>query len=100
MAPMFKTGGIICTSSVSIVTDYRLDGQGSVPRRDGSFLYSTSRPPPGLGRPATCPTGYKAPFPRVKRPRCEADHSPPSSTEVKNYEAIPPLLHTSSCCDA
>jgi hypothetical protein len=26
----------------------------------------------------------------------EADHSPPSSTEVKNYSAIPPLPHTSS----
>jgi hypothetical protein len=27
----------------------------------------------------------------LKRPGCEADHSPPSSGEVKNGGAIPPL---------
>jgi hypothetical protein len=32
----------------------------------------------------------------VKRPGCEADHSPPSSAEVKNGGAIPPLPHMSS----
>jgi hypothetical protein len=32
----------------------------------------------------------------VKRPGCEADHSPPSSSEVKNGGAVSPLLHTSS----
>jgi hypothetical protein len=31
--------------------------------------------------------------PGVKWPRREADHSPPSSTEVKNSGAIPPHLH-------
>jgi hypothetical protein len=31
----------------------------------------------------------------VKQLGCEADHSPPSSTKVKNGGAIPPLLHTS-----
>jgi hypothetical protein len=31
---------------------------------------------------------------RVKRPECEADHSPPSSTEVKNGEAN---LHSLIC---
>jgi hypothetical protein len=30
---------------------------------------------------------------RVKRPGREADHSPPSSAEVKNGGAISPLLH-------
>jgi hypothetical protein len=29
----------------------------------------------------------------VKRPGSEADNSPPSSTEVKNGEAIPPRPH-------
>jgi hypothetical protein len=29
----------------------------------------------------------------VKRPEREADHSPPSSAEVKNGGAIPPLPH-------
>jgi hypothetical protein len=32
----------------------------------------------------------------VKWQGCEADHSPPSSAEVKNDEAIPPFPHTSS----
>jgi hypothetical protein len=34
--------------------------------------------------------------PRVKWPGSDADHSPSSSAEVKNDEAIPPLPHTSS----
>jgi hypothetical protein len=34
--------------------------------------------------------------PEVKQPAREADHSPPSSAEVKNDGAIPPLPHTSS----
>jgi hypothetical protein len=33
--------------------------------------------------PATYPMGTRGSFPEVKRPRCEADHSPPSSAEVK-----------------
>jgi hypothetical protein len=32
----------------------------------------------------------------IKRPGREADHSPPSSAEVKNDGAIPPLPHMSS----
>jgi hypothetical protein len=38
------------------------------------------------------------PFPGVKRPGLEADHSPPSSSDVKNGGAILPLPHTSSWC--
>jgi hypothetical protein len=34
--------------------------------------------------------------PGVKRSGCETDHSPPSSSEVKNVGAIPPLSHASS----
>jgi hypothetical protein len=34
--------------------------------------------------------------PEVKRPSREADHSPPSSTEVKNGGAVPQFLYTSS----
>jgi hypothetical protein len=33
--------------------------------------------------------------PVVKRQECEADHSPPSSAEVKNGGALPPLPHKS-----
>jgi hypothetical protein len=32
-------------------------------------------------------------FPGVEWPECKADHSPPSSAEVKNGGAIPPLPH-------
>jgi hypothetical protein len=38
----------------------------------------------------------EARFLGVKRSRREADHSPPSSVEVKNGGAIPPLPHMSS----
>jgi hypothetical protein len=34
--------------------------------------------------PASCRMGTGGSFPGVKRPRREADHSPPSSAEVKN----------------
>jgi hypothetical protein len=40
--------------------------------------------------------GTGALSPGVKRPECEADHSPPTSAGVKNGGTIPPLLHTSS----
>jgi hypothetical protein len=40
--------------------------------------------------------GPKADYLRVTRPGREADHSPPSSAEVKNGGAVPPLLHMSS----
>jgi len=61
---------------------YGLDDRGSVPGRD--FLFATS------SRPALGPTQRPLQWvPRslssgVKRPRREADHSPPSSDEVKN----------------
>jgi hypothetical protein len=40
--------------------------------------------------------GYGGSFPGVNHPGYEADHSPPSSAEIKNGGAIPPLLHMSS----
>jgi hypothetical protein len=45
---------------------------------------------------ASIPVGYMELFPRgVKRQGREADHSPPSSAEVKNGGAIPPLPYMS-----
>jgi hypothetical protein len=41
--------------------------------------------------PTTYPMGNRGSFPGGK-----ADHSPPSSAEVKNGGAIPPLPHVSS----
>jgi hypothetical protein len=42
--------------------------------------------------PASYPMGTRGSFPGVKRPGREADHSPPSTAEVKKMSgAIPPL---------
>jgi hypothetical protein len=44
--------------------------------------------------PASYPMGTKGSFPGVKLPGREADHSTPSSTEVKsawNYASTPPI---------
>jgi hypothetical protein len=47
--------------------------------------------------PPSYPVGTRDSFPGVKRPGREADHSPPSSAEVKNawrYASTPPIrLH-------
>jgi hypothetical protein len=43
--------------------------------------------------PASYPMGTRGSFPGVKLPEHEADHSPPSSAEVKRMSgAMPPLL--------
>jgi hypothetical protein len=44
--------------------------------------------------------GDRGLFLGVQQPGREVDHSPPSSAEVKNGGAIPPLAHTSSWCGA
>jgi hypothetical protein len=64
------------------------------------FLLSTaSRPPLGLAQPPITwvPGALSL---GVKRPGPEADHSPPSGSEVKNGGAMHPLPHTSSWCVA
>jgi hypothetical protein len=83
-------------SSVGIATGYGLDGPASIPGRGKIFLFSTTCRP-ALG--PTQPPIQWAPgtlYPRIKRPGRKADHSPPSSAEVKNGGAIPPLPHMSS----
>jgi hypothetical protein len=76
-------------SSVGIVTD----GRGSNPGRGKIFLFSTSSTPaPGPNQP---PIQWvsEAIFQGVERSERKADYSPPSSAEVKNDGAIPPLPH-------
>jgi hypothetical protein len=67
---------------VDIATGYGLDDRGvggrvpvgsRSPRRSDRFW----------GPPNFLPNGYRGIFPRVKRPRREADHPPPESSEVK-----------------
>jgi hypothetical protein len=78
-------------SSVGIATGYRLDSRGSIPGRNKNFLLFTS------SRPALGPTQPPIQWapedlsPGVKRPGCKFDHSPPSSAEVSNGGAIPPV---------
>jgi hypothetical protein len=75
---------------------YGLEGRDLIPGRGIIFLFSTTF------RPALRPTRPPIQWvkgdlsPGVKRQLHEAEHSPPSSAEVKNGEVIPPLLHTSS----
>jgi hypothetical protein len=76
-------------SSVGIGTGYGLDGPGWIPGRGKIFFFPLSRPDRLWG-----PSIFRASG--VKRPEGNADHSSPSSTEVKNGGALPPLPHMSS----
>jgi hypothetical protein len=79
-------------NSVGIATGYGLDDRGSILER-GKILFSTA------SRPALGPTQPPIEWvpgaisPGVKGPGRETDHSPPSSADVKNGGAIPPLPH-------
>jgi hypothetical protein len=74
------------------------------PRSRGSiFLFCIiSRPAVGPAQPPIqwVPPLRRAVYREVKRHGRKADHSGPSSAEVKNGVTIPPLPHTSSRCGA
>jgi hypothetical protein len=80
---------------MSIVAGNRMDGQGSIPGMAKIFLFSAT------SRLALGPTHLPIQWvPRaislgVKWLEHEADHSPPSCTEVKNGGAVHPLSHKS-----
>jgi hypothetical protein len=95
--------------SVAIATGCGLEGRRLILNRGKYFLLSAeSRPAPGPTQPPiqwiprTITLGIKIQWiPRtitlgIKRPGREADHSPPSSAEVKNGGAIPPFPSMSS----
>jgi hypothetical protein len=71
------------------------DLSNSDSRQAKIFLLSrASRPAPGPTQPhIQWVPGGGGISPEVKRPGREADHSPPSSAEVKSGGAIPPLPH-------
>jgi hypothetical protein len=86
-------------SSVGTVLCYGLENRRSrvrFPARSGNFFHHRVQNDSGA-HPASYPTGTRGSFPGVKRPEREADHSPPSSVEVKNewsYTFTPPVrLH-------
>jgi hypothetical protein len=72
-------------SSVGIATGYWMDDRGirvNVPV-GSRILTSRSRPHRLWGTPSLLFNGYGGASPRVKRPGREADHSPPTSADVK-----------------
>jgi hypothetical protein len=83
-------------SSGSIVADYGLDDRGSIQTEDFSSSLCVQT---GSGaHPASYAMGTGGPFPGGKaRPGRDADHSPPSSSEVKNEKektsSTPKRLH-------
>jgi hypothetical protein len=77
-------------SSVSKKTDYGLDGRGSIPGRVEIIQTGFET------NPVSYPVGTGALSQGVKRQGREADHSLPSSAEIKNGGAMPPLPHMSS----
>jgi hypothetical protein len=87
-------------SSVGIATRLRLDDQGyrvRFPAGVGNFSLRCRLQNGSGAHPASYLMGTTDSFPGVKRPGREADHSPPSSAEVKNaciYTSTPPIrLH-------
>jgi hypothetical protein len=82
-------------SWVGIALGYGLDDRGSrvrFPARAGNFSLHHRVQNGSEAHPASYPVGTGSSFPGVKRPGREADHSPPSSTEVK--ECVELYLHS------
>jgi hypothetical protein len=77
--PLDSSGGDRDTS-VGIATGYGLDGPGIESRWGARFFAHVQTGPEA--HPASCTMGI-GPFPRVKRPGRDADHSPPSRAEVR-----------------
>jgi hypothetical protein len=78
---MFRSWG----SSVSKVSDYRLDGFSSIPGRGKRFFFSSLYVQTSSeAHPASYPVGTGGPFPGVKRGRGVT--LTPSSVEVQNEE--------------
>jgi hypothetical protein len=72
-------------SSGSIVSDYGLGDRGSIPGGAKDFSSSLCVQTGSGAHPASCTMGTGGPFPGGKaRPGRDADHSPPSSSEVVN----------------
>jgi hypothetical protein len=74
-------------SSVDIATDYGLEDRVKFPAGAKICLFCIA------STPALTSNGYGGLARRLKRPRCEAYHSLPSTAKVKNGGAILPLSH-------
>jgi hypothetical protein len=85
-------------SAVGIATGYGMDDRevGVRVPVGSRILTSPCRPDRLWGPPNLLYNGYGGSFPGVKRPRREADHSPPASAEIKKmwiYNPLPIRLH-------
>jgi hypothetical protein len=76
---------LLMKSRDSVATGYGLDDRGVGVRISvGARIFSSLRRPDRFwGPPILLSNGNGGSFPRVKRPGREADHSPPTSAEVK-----------------
>jgi hypothetical protein len=75
------------------VSDYGLDDRGSIPDRAEDFSSSPCVQTGSGAHAASYPMGTGGSFPGGKaRPGRDADHSPPSTAEVKNKKLylLPP----------
>jgi hypothetical protein len=73
-------------SSVGIALGYRLDNWGSgvqFPAGAGNVSLNHCVQNGSGAHPASYPMGTRGSFLGVKRPEREADHSPPSSADIK-----------------
>jgi hypothetical protein len=80
-----------------IALGYGLDDRGSrvrFPAGAGNFSLHHRLQNGSGAHPASYTVGTRGSFPGVKRPGCEADHSPPSSAEVKEWVEL--FLHSLS----
>jgi hypothetical protein len=76
---------------VDIAMSYGLNGRDSIPGRGKWFSFSTPQCPDRFWNSPSLSNVYRGCFPlRVKRLGREADHSPPSSAQVKNDGTLPP----------
>jgi hypothetical protein len=72
---------------IGVAMSYGAGRADSIPGSGKIFFSTPQRPDPLWGPPSLLSNGYRG----VKQQGREADHSPPSSAEVKNGGVIPPL---------
>jgi hypothetical protein len=82
--------------SLGITIGYALDGRSSISGRGKRFDSIPQRQDRLWGHPASYPTSTRGLSRWLKRSESEADNSPPSSPDVKNCGAVPPLPHRTS----
>jgi hypothetical protein len=79
--------------SVGIATAYWLDGRVSIPGFGNKYLFILQRPE-RLCSPQSPQWVPRSLSLGIKLPGCEADHSPPSSAEVKNCGSALPRIYS------